>query len=170
MADCAISDYIYMNKNKDSTYKYITLAYNKAIRRGKEDGVALYANTIMGEYYIADKQYDKAEEVLKEALRINNKIKRIYAYYLKFIYNNLRVVYENKGDKEKAYFYLKAYTEAYNKTNSSLLSTINQDMESFIAETKKMQKVIKTIYDGLYFFPLQGFPCCLYMHGKLLIH
>ncbi|AZB32468.1 tetratricopeptide repeat protein [Chryseobacterium bernardetii] len=156
MADCAISDYIYMNKNKDSTYKYITLAYNKAIRRGKEDGVALYANTIMGEYYIADKQYDKAEEVLKEALRINNKIKRIYAYYLKFIYNNLRVVYENKGDKEKAYFYLKAYTEAYNKTNSSLLSTINQDMESFIAETKKDAESHKNNIRWVIFLSLAG--------------
>jgi tetratricopeptide (TPR) repeat protein len=124
----------------------------------------------MGEYYIADKQYDKAESV-EEALRINNKIKRIYAYYLKFIYNNLRVVYENKGDKEKAYFYLKAYTEAYNKTNSCLLSTINQDMESFIiAETKKDAESHKNNIRWVIFFPLQGFPCCLYMHGKLLIH
>ncbi|WP_139166069.1 tetratricopeptide repeat protein [Chryseobacterium jejuense] len=157
MADCAIADYIYMNKNKDSAYKYVTLAYNKAMKRRKVDGVVLYANTIMGEYYMANKQYDKAEEVLKEALTINLKIKDIYAYYLKFIYNDLRVVYENKGEKEKAYLYLNAYTEAYNKTNSSLLSTINQDMESFISEAKtgteehksKVQWVIFLSFAGL---------------------
>lgn len=156
MADCAISDYIYMNKNKDSTYKYITLAYNKAMKRGKEDGVALYANTIMGEYYITDKQYDKAEEVLKEALKINIKIKGIYAYYLKFIYNDLRVVYENKGENEKAYFYLNAYTEACNRTNSSLLSTINQDMESFISETKKDSESHKSNIQWVIFLSLAG--------------
>lgn len=157
MADCAIADYIYMKKNKDSTYKYITLAYNKALKRGKADGVVLYVNTIMGEYYMANKQYDKAEEVLKEALTINLKIKGIYVYYLKYIYNNLRIVYENKGENEKAYLYLNAYTEAYNKTNSSLLSTSNQDMESFMSEAKadaekhknKVQWVVFLSFAGL---------------------
>ncbi|AZA98223.1 hypothetical protein EG359_00760 [Chryseobacterium joostei] len=150
LADCAIADYIYMHKNMDSAYKYITIAYNKANVRGKNDGVALYANTIMGEYYLADKQYDKAEESLKKALEIDSSTKRIYAYYTKYIYNDLRSVYENKGDNEKAYFYLNAYTEAKNKNNTAILKTINKDMESFIAETKsdsedhrsKMQWVI----------------------------
>ncbi|REC47463.1 hypothetical protein DRF67_10480 [Chryseobacterium pennipullorum] len=137
LAECAISDYIYMNKNKDSAYKYITIAYQKANERKTEDGIALYANTIMGEYYIADKQYDKAEEVLIHALKIDQKTKRIYAYYSKYIYNDLRKVYERKGDKEKAYFYLQAYSEAISRTNTSLLATINQDMESFMTETKK---------------------------------
>lgn len=156
MAEAAISDYIYMNKNKDSAYKYITRAYNKAVNRGKEDGVALYANTIMGEYCIADKQYDKAEKVLMEALKINLKIKGLYAYYLKYIYNDLRIVYENKGEKEKAYFYLNAYTQAYNKTNSSLLSTINQDMESFISETKKDSETHKRNIKWVIFLSFAG--------------
>ena len=47
----AISDYVYMHKDKDSAYKYITIIYNKANINGKEDGIALYANTIMGEYF-----------------------------------------------------------------------------------------------------------------------
>ncbi|WP_332583495.1 tetratricopeptide repeat protein [Chryseobacterium sp.] len=136
LADCAIGDYIYMHKNMDSAYKYVTIAYNKANASGKKDGVALYANTIMGEYYLADKQYDKAEEALKKALEIDNKTKRIYAYYTKYIYNDLRSVYENKKDNEKAYFYLNAYTEAKNRNNTAILKTINKDMESFIAETK----------------------------------
>lgn len=150
LADCAIADYIYMHENMDSAYKYVTIAYNKANVRGTKDGVALYANTIMGEYYLADKQYDKAEESLKKALKIDSSTKRIYAYYTKYIYNDLRSVYENKGDNEKAYFYLNAYTEAKNKNNTAILKTINKDMESFIAETKsdsedhrsKMQWVI----------------------------
>ncbi|MDW9381460.1 hypothetical protein [Chryseobacterium sp. JV558] len=132
LTDCAIGDYVYMHKNKDSAYKYVTTAYNKANIRGKEDGISLYANTIMGEYFLTNKQYDKAEEALKKALKINEKTKRIYAYYGKYIYNDLRVLYERTGDKEKAYLYLKAYTDAYYKTNTSLLATINQDMESFI--------------------------------------
>ncbi|NIF06202.1 hypothetical protein F3J23_12195 [Chryseobacterium sp. Tr-659] len=137
LAECAISDYVYMHRNMDSAYKYITIAYNKANRKNKEDGIALYANTIMGEYYLADKKYDKAEESLKKALKINEKTKRIYAYYGKYIYNDLRSLYEKTGDKEKAYFYLKAYTDAYYKTNTSLLATINQDMEAFIMDAKK---------------------------------
>lgn len=136
LADCAIADYIYMHKNMDSAYKYITIAYNKANINGKKDGVALYANTIMGEYYLADKQFDKAEEAFKKALEIDNSTKRIYAYYSKYIYNDLRSVYENKRDNEKAYFYLNAYTEAKNRNNTAILKTINKDMESFMAETK----------------------------------
>ncbi|WP_126650334.1 tetratricopeptide repeat protein [Chryseobacterium aureum] len=137
LSDCAIADYVYMHKNKDSAYKYISAAYNKANARGKEDGIALYANTIMGEYYLTYKEYDKAEEALKKALKINEKTKRIYAYYGKYIYNDLRVLYERTGNKEKAYLYLEAYTDAYYKTNSSLLATINQDMEAFITGAQK---------------------------------
>lgn len=137
LADCAISDYVYMHKNKDSAYKYINIAYHKANLRGKEDGIALYANTIMGEYFLNNKQYDKAETALNKALKINEKTKRIYAYYAKYIYNDLRVLYERTGDKEKAYFYLKAYTDAFYRTNTSLLATINQDMESFITVTQQ---------------------------------
>ncbi|MGV2450483.1 UNVERIFIED_CONTAM: hypothetical protein POZ17_08260 [Ralstonia mannitolilytica] len=137
LADCAISDYVYMHKDKDSAYKYITIAYNKANLRGKEDGIALYANTILGEYFLYDKQYDKAEQALIKALKINNKTKRIYVYYGKYIYNDLRMLYERTGDKEKAYFYLKAYTEAFDRTNTSLLATINQDMESFITVSQQ---------------------------------
>ncbi|RLJ32172.1 hypothetical protein CLU97_1620 [Chryseobacterium sp. 7] len=137
LTDCAIGDYVYMHKDKDSAYKYVTVAYNKANARGKEDGIALYANTIMGEYYLTYKEYGKAEEALKKALKINEKTKRVYAYYGKYIYNDLRVLYERTGDKEKAYLYLKAYTDAYYKTNSSLLATINQDMEAFITGAQK---------------------------------
>lgn len=135
--DCAIADYVYMYKNKDSAYHYVTAAYNKANERGIEDGIALYANTIMGEYYIAAGEYDKAEVVLKKALKIDQKTRRIYAYYAKYIYNDLRTVYENLGNEEKAYFYLNAYTEAKNRTNTALLATINQDMESFITTAKE---------------------------------
>lgn len=139
-ADCAISDYVYMHKNMDSAKKYVTIAYHKALERGKTDIIALYANTIMGEYYIADKQYNKAEEVLKKALEIDSHTKRISAYYTKYIYNDLRVVYENTGDSEKAYYYLNAYTEANSKNNTAALKTINQDMESFMAETEKVSE------------------------------
>jgi DNA-binding CsgD family transcriptional regulator len=50
------------------------------------------------------------------------------------------MVYEKKGDKEKAYFYLNAYTNAIDKTNIAIFTTINKDMESFIDETKKDTK------------------------------
>ncbi|UKB85713.1 hypothetical protein LF887_08850 [Chryseobacterium sp. MEBOG06] len=156
LTDCAISDYVYMSKNRDSAFKYVTIAYNKARDRGKEDGIALYANTIMGEYYIADKQYDKAEEVLKQALKIDAKTKRIYAYYGKYIYNDLRMVYEHLGDKKKAYFYLNAYTEARDKTNTALLATINLDMESFIKESRKDSEKHKNNIQWVVLFSLAG--------------
>ncbi|WP_426480103.1 tetratricopeptide repeat protein [Chryseobacterium sp. R2ACT005] len=156
LTDCAIGDYIYMHKNKDSAYKYVATAYNKANIRGKEDGIALYANTIMGEYFLTNKQYDKAEETLKKALKINEKTKRIYAYYGKYIYNDLRMLYERTGDKEKAYLYLKAYTEAYYKTNTSLAATINQDMESFITGAQQDAAHHKSKIYWIFFLSLVG--------------
>ncbi|CAD0225601.1 tetratricopeptide repeat protein [Chryseobacterium sp. JV274] len=156
LTDCAIGDYVYMHKNKDSAYKYVATAYNKANIRGKEDGIALYANTIMGEYFLTNKQYDKAEETLKKALKINEKTKRIYAYYGKYIYNDLRMLYERTGDKEKAYLYLKAYTEAYYKTNTSLAATINQDMESFITGAQQDAAHHKSKIYWIFFLSLVG--------------
>ncbi|MFS4470297.1 tetratricopeptide repeat protein [Chryseobacterium sp. T20] len=157
LTDCAISDYVYIRRNKDSAYKYIMTAYNKANMRGKEDGIALYANTILGEYFLYYKQYDKAEQALNKALKINDKTKRVYAYYGKYIYNDLRMLYERTGDKEKAYFYLEAYTDAFYRTNSSLLATINQDMESFITvaqqdahhHTSKIYWIVSLSFIGL---------------------
>lgn len=156
LTDCAIADYIYMYKNMDSAYAYVNSAYNKANQRGKEDGIALYANTIMGEYYIAAKQYGKAETVLKKALEIDKKTKRIYAYYGKYIYNDLRTVYEGLGDEEKAYFYLNKYTEAKNRTHTALLATINQDMESFITITKEDTEKHKSNVHWVILFSLAG--------------
>ncbi|MCJ7935674.1 MAG: hypothetical protein MUW56_19125 [Chryseobacterium sp.] len=156
LADCIISDGIYMHKNMDSAYKYINIAYHKVNQRGKDDGIALYVNTIMGEYYMADKQYGKAEEAFMKALKINEKTKRIYAYYGKYIYNDLRMLYERTGNKEKAYFYLKAYTDAFYKTNTSLLATINQDMEAFIANAKKDSERHKNNIKWLILLSLAG--------------
>ncbi len=62
-----------MHKDRDSAYKYITMAYNKANIGGKEDGIALYTNTIMGEYFLNHKEYDKAELFFNRALKINEK-------------------------------------------------------------------------------------------------
>ncbi|MCS4304190.1 hypothetical protein [Chryseobacterium sp. BIGb0232] len=98
---------------------------------------ALAANTILGEGYIQKKQFDKAEAVLNRALEIDKKTRHIYAQYTKYIYNDLKRLYEDKGDKDKAYYYLQLYADATDKTNSALLRTINQDMESFILEAKK---------------------------------
>ncbi|GEN66282.1 tetratricopeptide repeat protein [Chryseobacterium rhizosphaerae] len=138
-AECAIGDYVYY-RYQDSAYKYIATAYHKTNISGKKDGIALYTNTMMGEWYFVDGQYDKAEEMLLQALEIDKKTRRVYANYTKYIYNDLRMVYEKKGDKEKAYFYLNAYTNAIDKTNIAIFTTINKDMESFIDETKKDTK------------------------------
>ncbi|MBL3547984.1 tetratricopeptide repeat protein [Chryseobacterium sp. KMC2] len=139
-AECIIGDYIYMYRNQDSAYKYIATAYHKTNISGKKDKIALYANTMMGEWYKAEEQYDEAEEMLLQALEIDKKTRRIHANYSKYIYNDLRMVYERKGDREKAYFYLNAYNDAMSKTNTAIYTTINQDMESFIDETKKDTK------------------------------
>lgn len=157
VADCTISDYIYNYKNKDSAYKYITRAYHTMNMNPKEDAIALNIHTVMGEYYAAYGEYDKAEKEFLKALEIDKKTRRIFAQYTKYIYNDLRSLYASTGDKEKAYFYLKAYTEAKNRTNTALLATINQDMESFISEAKtdsekhksKMQWVVFLSFAGL---------------------
>ncbi|CAH0248718.1 tetratricopeptide repeat protein [Chryseobacterium sp. Bi04] len=149
IADCIISDYFYMRKNKDSAYKYISSAYNKMITGKKNDANALNIYTIMGEYYLTYKQYDKAEIEFKQALEIDKKTRRIFANYTKYIYNDLRMLYEQKGDQEKAFFYLNVYTKARNKTYDTLSATIDQDMQAFIEETikdsEKQEKKVRWI-------------------------
>ncbi|MDN3693738.1 hypothetical protein QWZ06_16265 [Chryseobacterium tructae] len=157
IADGAICDYIYNYKNKDSAYKYITRAYDKMSMSKKDDAIALNIHTVMGEYYVAYGEYDKAEKEFMKALEIDKKTRRIFAQYTKYIYNDLRSLYAATGDKEKAYFYLNAYTEAKNKANTALLATINQDMEFFISEAKtgteqhrnKVQWVVFLSFAGL---------------------
>ncbi|WP_160139651.1 hypothetical protein [Chryseobacterium sp. c4a] len=157
IADGVICDYIYNYKNKDSATKYITRAYHKMSMSNKDDAIALNIHTVMGEYYVAYGEYDKAEKEFLKALEIDKKTNRIFAQYTKYIYNDLRSLYALTGDKEKAYFYLHAYTEAKNKTNTALLATINQDMEYFTSEAKtdteqhrnKVQWVVFLSFAGL---------------------
>lgn len=158
-ADCSISDYIYMYgayKNRDSAYKYIRRAYNKMAIRKREDAVSLRIHTIKGEYYLTYSEYDKAEKEFIKALEIDQKTKRIFAHYTKFIYNDLRNLYAGKGDPEKAYLYLNAYTAAKNKTNKALLATINHDMESFIAESKEDSEKAARKIRWVIFFSFTG--------------
>ncbi|MCS4304191.1 hypothetical protein [Chryseobacterium sp. BIGb0232] len=152
-----IGDYIYMHRNRDSAYKYITRAYNRMIESKKVDANALNIHTVMGEYYMAYGEYDKAEKEFLTALEIDKKTRRIFAQYTKYIYNDLRSLYASTGDKEKAYFYLSAYTEAKNKTNTALLATINQDMESFISEAKNDTSKHKSKVQWVVFLSLAGF-------------
>ncbi|CAH0248760.1 hypothetical protein SRABI04_03174 [Chryseobacterium sp. Bi04] len=156
IVDCAISDYIYMHRNKDSARKYIFRAYNK-IDTTKKDGVTLNIYAILGEYYIEDQQYDKAEDAFHRALEIDKKTRRIFAGYTKYIYNDLRRLYEKKGDQEKAYFYLNAYTEGRNKTFDSLSATIDQDMQVFIEETVKDSEKQKKKVRWIVLLTLAGF-------------
>lgn len=149
ISDAAICDYVYNYKNKDSACKYITRAYHKMSMGKKDNAIALNIHTVMGEYYVAYGEYDKAEREFLKALEIDKKTRRIFAQYTKYIYNDLRSLYAATGDKEKAYFYLEAYTAAKNKTNTALLATINQDMESFVSEaqndTEKHQKKVQWV-------------------------
>lgn len=156
IADCAISDYVYMYKNKDSAYKYIVRAYQQMSLIRQEDAIALNIRTIMGEYYLAYGEYEKAEKEFLQALEIDKKTRRIFSQYTKYIYNDLRRLYDKMGDKEKAYFYLNAYTEAKNKTNTALLATINHDMESFITLTQENTEKHKSRIQWVILFSLAG--------------
>lgn len=156
IADCAISDYIYMHKNKDSAYKYIIRAYDQMSLRKREDAITLNIHTVMGEYYLTYGEYDKAEKEFLHALEIDKKTRRIFSQYTKYIYNDLRTLYNQTGDKEKAYFYLNAYTEAKNKTNAALLATIDHDMESFISTSKEDTEKHKNSVQWVVLFSLAG--------------
>ncbi|WP_051891311.1 tetratricopeptide repeat protein [Chryseobacterium sp. JM1] len=135
--ECAIGDlYLYGFKNMDSARIYLSTIAEKSNRQGRTDGVALNANTVLGEYYMITKQYDKAEKSLLKALEINKKTKYVFAQYTKYVYTDLKSLYEGMGDKEKALLYLQAYTEERNKSDTALLEAINHDMEGFITETE----------------------------------
>ncbi|NML69000.1 tetratricopeptide repeat protein [Chryseobacterium sp. RP-3-3] len=135
--ECAIGDlYLYGFKNMDSARIYLSKIAEACNRQGRTDGVALNANTVLGEYYLITKQYDKAEESLLKALEINNKTKYVFAQYTKYIYTDLKSLYESKGDKEKALMYLQAYTQERSRSDTALLEAINYDMEGFIADTQ----------------------------------
>lgn len=136
-AECSIGDlYLYGFKNLDSAHAYLFKIADECNRQNRTDGVALNANTVLGEYYIMTKQYDKAEKSLQKALEINQKTKYIFAQYTKYIYTDFKSLYERMGDKEKALVYLQAYTNETSKSNEALLAAINDDMEGFISETE----------------------------------
>jgi tetratricopeptide (TPR) repeat protein len=136
--ECAIGDvYLYGLKNMDSARIYLSRIAEECNRQGRTDGVALNAHTVLGEYYIIEKQYDKAEQSLIRALEINNKTKYVFAQYTKYIYADLRSLYDKIGDREKAFYYLQAYTQKKTSSNAALLVVINNEMESFISETEK---------------------------------
>lgn len=135
-SECAIGDlYLYGFKNMDSARFYLSKIAEACNRQGRTDGIALNANTVLGEYYMITRQYDKAEESLKKALEINKKTKYVFAQYTKYIYTDLKSLYESKGDKEKALMYLEAYTKERDRSDAALLKAINNDMEGFITET-----------------------------------
>ncbi|AYZ11587.1 tetratricopeptide repeat protein [Chryseobacterium arthrosphaerae] len=156
IADCAISDYVYMHKNKDSAYKYITKAYNQMSLKKREDAITLNIHTIMGEYYLTYGQPENAEKEFLRALEIDKKTRRIFSQYTKYIYNDLRTLYDRMGNKEKAYFYLNAYTEAKSRTNTALLAKINQDMQSFITLTEENTEKHKNNLQWVILFSIAG--------------
>lgn len=136
--DCAIGDvYLYGLKEMDSARFYLSRIAEKCNRQGRTDVVALNANTVLGEYYMIASQYPEAENYFIKALEINNKTKFVFAQYTKYIYTDLRTLYEKIGDKEKALFYLQAYTEEKSKSDTALLKAINNDMESFISDVEE---------------------------------
>lgn len=136
--DCAIGDvYLYGLKEMDSAYIYLSRITEKSNREGRVGGVALNANTVLGEYYMISNQYPEAEKYFNKALEINNKTKFVFAQYTKYIYTDLRSLYEKMGNKEKALFYLQAYTDEKNKSDTALFKAINNDMETFISDVEK---------------------------------
>ncbi|MCT2560461.1 tetratricopeptide repeat protein [Chryseobacterium herbae] len=135
--ECAIGDlYLYGFKNMDSARFYLSSIAEKSNLQGRVDGVALNANTVLGEYYMMTKQYGKAEKSLLKALEINKKTKYVFAQYTKYVYTDLKSLYESMGDKEKALLFLQAYTEERSRSDTALLEAINNDMEGFITETE----------------------------------
>ncbi|WP_131797317.1 tetratricopeptide repeat protein [Chryseobacterium kwangjuense] len=136
--DCAIGDvYLYGLKEMDSARIYLSRIAEKSNREGRVDGVALNANTVLGEYYMINHQYPEAEKYFNKALEINDKTKFIFAQYTKYIYTDLKSLYEQMGNKEKALFYLQAYTHEKNKSDTALFKAINNDVEKFISDIEK---------------------------------
>ncbi|MDR2234989.1 MAG: hypothetical protein LBE92_02595 [Chryseobacterium sp.] len=160
--DCLMGDfYLYAIRNKDSAYIYSSRIYEKVNKEKRMDKVSLYANTIMGEYYLQQKNYDEAEKVLLKALKVDIKTRRIFIYYTKYLYNNLRGVYNSKGNNKKAYFYLKAYIKAKNETNSLMLSALNRDMKRFMMKTEEdaqrdKNKIFLLVLIGAVIFTFSG--------------
>lgn len=122
----------------------------------REDAITLNIHTIMGEYYLTYGQPENAEKEFLRALEIDKKTRRIFSQYTKYIYNDLRTLYDRMGNKEKAYFYLNAYTEAKSRTNTALLATINQDMQSFITLTEENTEKHKNNLQWVILFSIAG--------------
>ncbi|MBL3547983.1 tetratricopeptide repeat protein [Chryseobacterium sp. KMC2] len=132
--------YVWFEQRLDSAEIYLRKVVDDPDKEKAMDIDALTAHTILAECYIWDKQYDKAEKNLERALEIDKKTRDVYTYYTKYIYNDFKWLYKERNDDAKAYFYLQTFADAKHKTTAALLATINQDMESFINETKKDAK------------------------------
>ncbi|WP_309426741.1 tetratricopeptide repeat protein [Chryseobacterium sp.] len=129
--------YLYYREDLDSAKVHLLKAVKRGDLQNEKDYYTLSAYANMGEYYRKIQKYNEAEKMYLKALEVDKRTKRTFEYYSKHLYNALRSTYEEKGDKKKAYFYLKKFLATQNKSNISLLSAANQDMDEFILEADK---------------------------------
>ncbi|MDR2234988.1 MAG: tetratricopeptide repeat protein [Chryseobacterium sp.] len=153
--------YLYYGGDLDSAKIYLSKAVQVCNESGKKSHSAAVAYTTMGEYYTKTKQYDKAEKMYFKALEIDKKTSRIFKYLTSDLYYELKTIYKEKGDDEKAYFYLKAYIDTKKRPRNLKLTAANQDINAFIVNAKKdaqkgRNKILILIIIGFTVFAFSG--------------
>ncbi|GEN66280.1 tetratricopeptide repeat protein [Chryseobacterium rhizosphaerae] len=120
----------------DIAETYLVKANEKMLSDKTDDVESFYVYSTMGEYYNTLNRNEDAEKAFKKALFILE-TQGVYSVFKGRCYKSLAELYKKMHDKDRAYYYLKKYTEEEGKSGSAQLTTLNKMMDDFMTETKK---------------------------------
>ena len=145
----ALGNLYFSQEDYNKALPYFRTAYERSsLAKDKKAMIASLNN--LGKVFIHLKMYDDAENSLTKANLLAKEAGIID--YLKDTYKYLAELYELKGMTERAYPYLKAFTEVNDSLFSIETSTmINQIKEQYDTESKERENVLlrnKSVYQG----------------------
>ncbi|MDC8100661.1 tetratricopeptide repeat protein [Chryseobacterium rhizosphaerae] len=135
--NCMVAQYYLFTHQLEPAGIYIHRAEEKILTEKINNVESLWVYYTMGYYYNEINNYKEAEKNLKKALGINVKIRHTYSSHMVEVYQSLAEMYKKMHEEDKAYYYLKKYTEERGKSSSAQLIAINHTLDEFISETKR---------------------------------
>ncbi|WP_131707591.1 tetratricopeptide repeat protein [Chryseobacterium angstadtii] len=136
-SNCMLAQYYLYTGKLDSARIYALRAVEMMGRQKTTDIERLWIYYTAGYYYSKIDHVSEAEKMLKSALELSIKTRLTYSFHIKEIYKALAELYEEKKDKERAYFYLTLYQQEDNRLSQARVEAINKTTDGFISEAKK---------------------------------
>ncbi|WP_284460721.1 hypothetical protein [Chryseobacterium sp.] len=135
-SNCMVTRYYLFSNHPELAGIYIQRAKEKMQIQKPNDEESIFAYYTIGCFYNEIGNYKEAEKNLKKALETNIKMRYTHPSHIGEVYKALAEVYKKMHEEDKAYFYLKKYTEEQGRDDSAQFAALNKTMDDFIGETK----------------------------------